>query len=247
MKKNINLVLLGVLLMTLGACKKNEKDLVYKDVPRIMLEGSAADKATRDSTVFTFSIFPATTTEYNLTLVAKIAGNLSTEDRTFKVEVDPANTTANTAEYSLPSSFVVKAGQYFANIPIKVKKTARLDNISVKLGLKLASNENFELSERSKFKFVWTNDVTKPTSWESTHVYYLGKYSKVKHRLIIASQEFKDLNLLDYNISGNSVFGAVIYIQAEASKALNAYNAAHPGSPLQSETGGAIGLCPTCN
>lgn len=235
----IAFVCLGVCM----ACKKNTFDLEYKDVPRIMLWGSEAERATSDSTVFSFAGLPMETTAHNLTLVARIAGNSTSYDRTFSIEVDPQRTTAAPSEYELPTSFIIEAGFFSANIPIKVKKTPRMDETSVKLGLRLVSNEEFEASERSKFSFVWSNDVIMPSNW-GNFVNYVGRYSKAKHRLILSSTPYKDLELIT---GGFEIYGDIIYIRDAAAKALAVYNAANPGNPMLNDEGHPIAICRQCD
>lgn len=245
MKNTINILLAAVLFALVMACKKNAQDSAYRDASRIMLEGLITENATPDSTLFTFATLPIATTETSLTLVARIAGPVSDIDRTFRIVVDSKGTTALPSEYQLPTTFTVKAGKYVSNTPIIIKKTPRMDNSNVTLVVRLEANENFQTSEKPTFKFVWTNDVTKPRTWDGTFVNYLGKYSKAKHRLVISSTEHKDLNKIEIT-TDFTIVGTILYIRDQSAAALNAYNLANPSSPLKNEENNNIAICRNC-
>lgn len=237
MKKILNLVVL--LFMCSGlfyACKKNVQDKEFKDVNRINIEGLSTESPVGDSVMLSFAVYPTTVTEYSLTLVGRVAGTISDKDRVFKVEVDPAKTTADASEYVLPSSFVIKAGTVVTNIPIKLKRSARIANRSVRLSLKISKNDNFDVGKKTAFNFVWTDDVVLPQNWTT---FYWGKYSKVKHRLMLASTPYTDLNL-------GTNYAAMMYVASATIEALTAYNNAHPGAPLRNEFGAAIAICNGC-
>jgi hypothetical protein len=176
-----------------------------------------------------------------LNVVASISGNTSDSDRTVKIVIDPS-TTASPLEYSFPNTAVIKAGTFSTVIPVTVKKSSRLDDRTVKLVVKLESNEDFETSERSVYRFVWTNDVVRPSTWDSWMWRYFGNYSKVKHRLIISSNvpPYTDLEL--YN--GPDYIIQYVTIRDNALLALSAYNAVNP--PLKNEYGDVIGFCNGC-
>lgn len=245
MKNTTKILLAFMLFPMVMACKKNAQDKEYKDASRVMLEGLFTENATTDSTQFTFANLPIATTETNLTLVARISGPIANVDRTYKVVVDPKGTTALPSEYQLPATFTIKAGKYVSNTPILIRKTPRMDNSNVTLVLRLESNENFQTSEKPSFKFVWTNDVTKPRTWDGTFVNYLGKYSKAKHRLVISSTEYKDLNKIEIT-TDFTIVGTILYIRDQSVLALNAYNLANPSAPLKNEENNNIAICRSC-
>ena len=221
-------------------CEKNEQDKTFRDVDRIGLSGLAAENPVGDSVVFTFATLPIGTDTYNVTLVAKIAGQVTDNDREFKLEVNPARTTAEPAEYTVPTTLVIKAGTVSSNIPVTLKRTARIASRSIRLSLRALRNDNFDVTANSVFNFVWTDDVVQPVGWTT---FYWGKYSKVKHRLLLTSTIYTDLTV----ITNPADYNAMMYAASRALDALNAYNAAHPGAPLLNESGQAIGICNNCN
>jgi len=237
MKKILNIILLCFLCAgTFYACKKNEQDKTFRDVNRINIEGLSTENPAGDSVMLSFAVYPTTVTEHNLTLVGRAAGTVSDKDRVFKVEVDPSKTTADPSEYVLPANFMIKAGTVVTNIPIKLKRSARIANRSVRLSLKISRNENFDVGKKTSFNFVWTDDVVMPQNWTT---YYWGKYSKVKHRLMLASTPYTDLNL-------GTNYAAMMYVASATLEALTAYNNAHPGNPLRNEFGAVIAICNGC-
>ncbi|MEJ2881676.1 DUF4843 domain-containing protein [Pedobacter sp. GR22-6] len=242
--KNFNTLsaLLMLIALSMG-CKKNEQDKAYKDVNRIGIAGDPLEYATADSILFSFAVYPAGTSEANVSVIGTVMGAVATTDREFKLEIDAAKTTALPAEYVLPASFIVKAGSATARIPVTLKRSARIQNASIKLALKVAGNTNFEPAPKSTFSMVWTDELTKPTNWDGANSvgFYFGKYSKVKHRLIVDATEYKNLAVL----SGN--YNALFYIASRALEDLTTYNAAHPGNPLKSEGGITIGICSSCD
>lgn len=231
-----------VTLPLLFACKKNEQDKTYKDVNRIGIAGDPLEYATADSLLFSFAVYPAGTSEAPVSVIATIMGGVSSSDREFQLEIDPAKTTAMPAEYALPPSFIVKAGSATARIPVVLKRSTRIQSSSVKLALRVAANANFEAAPKSTFSLVWTDELTKPANWDGSGAvgFYFGKYSKVKHRLIVDATEYKNLAVL------SGLYNQLFYIASRALEDLTAYNAAHPGEPLKSEGGIAIGICSSC-
>ena len=246
MKKIIKvLAISAIAICSISGCKKNEQDAKFKDVNRINLEGSQQELAVADSVNFSFAPYPSTTTSYNLTLVVKIGGTVTDKDREIKIVVDAGKTTADPSEYVLPSSFIIKAGTVVSNIPINLKRSARIANRSVKLTLKTLSNTEFQVGQKSSFTFIWTDDLIRPTTWDNGFQFYLGNYSKVKHRLIFSSTEYKDLNLIDAS-KNYDLYDVIMYIASATLASKNDYNAAHPGAPLRNEFGEVIDICQDC-
>jgi len=226
-------------------CKKNIQDTDFKDVDRITLEGLPEERPVADSLNYSFSISPTTTTAATLTLVVKLGGNVVDTDRNFKLEVDAAKTTADASEYTLPTSFTIKAGKVATNIPVTLKRSSRIADRSIKLTIKAVANENFQVGRKSSFTFIWTDDVVKPVTWTGSLQFALGNYSKVKHRLVLSSTEYKDLNLIDAT-KDNALYDVIYYIASATLAKLNEYNTAHPGAPLRNEFGEVIEICGSC-
>lgn len=235
----IGLIILSGVLFT--ACKKNDHDKEYKDADRIGLSGDPVQLATVDSTLFSFAIYPKDTTAYNLHVLASIMGNVSTKDRQFSVKVLPSST-ALPEEYTLPSTFTIKAGTVKTMLNIRVKRAARLTNATAKLVLQIANNDNFQQAPHPTFSLVFSDQLTMPPNWVSAVQFYFGTYSKVKHSLLILSQpEYKDISALA------GLYPQIFYVASAGLDSLTRYNNAHPGNPMKNENGLTIGICNGCN
>ncbi|MFD2888139.1 DUF4843 domain-containing protein [Chitinophaga cymbidii] len=77
-----------------------------------------------------------------------ITGPLKDFDRPFRVEVNPDSTTATLGVHyeALPEEVIMPANSLVAYVPVKLKRTADLQEKEVKLGLRLVANEYFGLS-----------------------------------------------------------------------------------------------------
>lgn len=238
------MMLIGLIILCgalLTACKKNEQDKTYKDADRIGLAGDPVQLATADSTLFSFATYPKDTTGYNLHVLASIMGNVTSADRQFSIKVLPSST-ALADEYTLPSTFTIKAGTVKTMVNIRVKRTARLANANAKLVLQIANNDNFQQAPHPTFSLVFTDQLTMPPNWVSAVQFYFGTYSKVKHSLLILSQpQFKDISALA------GLYPQIFYVASAGLDSLTRYNAAHPGNPMKNENGLAIGICNGCN
>lgn len=234
----INLSIMFMLLMVLSACKKNKLDTDYKDVDRLGIGSTTDTRSSLDSVGYSFATSPTGTTQNNVMVYAQLMGEVSDADRAFSVEVDPAST-ALPSEYTLPSTFVLKAGSISAGIPVTLKRTARLENTSVQLILKIKSNNNFQPAERQSVRVVWTDELTMPDVWLNYEFQYWGTYSKAKYRLMLEATEIKSFT---FNLS----FEDVIYISTNAKRSLDQYNAAHPGNQLLNDQGFPLDICGNC-
>jgi len=234
----------GLIILTaalVSGCKKNTRDLSYRDVDRISLSGDALQLATADSTLFTFTYFGADTTAYHLHVVATLAGNLSTVDRQFTIAPIASATTALPTEYTLPSTLTLKAGNISTAFTVRVKRTGRLTSNVAKLMLQVTPNNNFQAGLHPIFSLVWTDQLAMPQNWVGSLQYYFGLYSKVKHSLLVQAQsQYKDFTQL------TGLYPQIFAVASAGLDSLNRYNAAHPTAPMKNESGVAIGICNGC-
>ncbi len=232
------------------ACRKNKLDPAFRSEARISLTANEADGARADSIVFTFAIWPSSLVDTQINLYAQVMGNLVDRERAFKVEVDTSST-AKTDEYEYPKNLVVPPGNYRVAIPVKIKRSARLVNAQAKLKLNIVPNDNFLPGPRvstglvnsgPSYSIIWSDQLTKPAFWDQVGVgmlWTVGKWSKVKHQLIIDAtgiRNFQDLTTADK-----------YYIASKSLEYLNAYNAGHPGNPMKNENGLVIDICSQCD
>lgn len=249
MKKSIFfsiLILSATMVITLVACKKNTLDPSFKAQARLMLSGVADEGARADSLGFSFAIWPTSVKDTQLTVVAQLMGDITGTDRSFDIEVDPAST-ALADEYQLPSSFVLPAGSFRTSFPVTIKRSARLTNATASLILKVKANENFvpgpvysnTVNLGPAFRIVWTEVLTQPASWNTSMLFAVGRWSRVKHQAIIDVTGIRNYDNLNYS--------QTYAIASAMLDWLNAYNASHPGNPLKDENGLEVRICSQCN
>ncbi len=251
MKKVLtNIFLSFSIVIAFTACNKNELDPTFKSEARLSLTANETDGARADSIAFAFSVWATSLKDTTIIIYAQTMGNLSDKDRSFNIEIDNSST-ALPEEYEIPRNFVIPAGGFKVAIPIKIKRTARLSDATAKLKINVGSNENFtpgpdvwtgQVITGGDFSIVWTDQLIKPVFWDQTGtgmIWTVGKWSKVKHRLII-------------DASGVTNFEGITttkkyYIATETRNALLEYNAQHPGNPLKNESGFVINICSQCD
>ncbi len=249
--KKIFFLLLLTSVFILPGCKKNEQDASYKGNALIIMGGDANQGAAGDSTLYSFAIWPIDTVSTNINLIVQTTGNLSAAEREFKIEVDAAASTALAAEYEFPTSFKIPAQGFRVVLPVKIKRSARLTNTQVKLALKIVATKDFApgpsvpgaVVSGPTFKIIWNDMLIKPTFWDPSGTNnlqsYFGKWSKVKHQLIIDATGIRNFSGLALSTKYN--------MQSKSQEFLNNYNAAHPGNPLKDENGVVIAICNGCN
>jgi|GEM_PF-315799 len=150
-------ILYVVLLLTIftTACKKTEV-ATYKGDEGIYFSVRYENPRYLNSSANNWPNQPYTTTSFlnttentiTVNLRVNITGNAVSHDRTFNVVVDKDSTTATEGIHYEPlkSAYVVKANEFYGEIPVVLKRAANLRTQEVKLGLRLVENENFKLS-----------------------------------------------------------------------------------------------------
>ncbi len=253
--KRINLYSISsliTLLLVFVSCQKNELDATYKGVSRIVIAGDPDEGARADSLLFSFSAYQSSVEESVVSIIAQTMGNLSDEPRTFQLKVDASLTTALPEEYQFPETVTIAPQAYQAVVPVTIRRTERIKESNIKLALRVVPTADFEpgpevpgnlVNAGPSFAIVWNDQFTKPAIWEQTTGGYLstlGKWSRVKHQLIVDLTGIRDLS----NLTTLQRYT----IQAAGLEFLAAYAREHPENPSYlNEWGQAIGFCRTCN
>jgi hypothetical protein len=257
-KLHLILILSSLFASVLTACKKNVLDPTYKGETQLIIGGDFSQNAVGDSVVFSFAEYELTTTEAQIILNARIAGDVASQDREFKVEVVDSLTTALPSEYEVPTGLKIPAGQVSTVFFLKVKRTARLVSQMAKVVLRVLPGENFKPGQKTPLGHIiasnlspviinygptyqvnFTDMLTKPATWDIAGFGmngYVGTWSQVKHKLIIDATGIRNFNALT---------NAQKYqVQSVAARYLADYNDANPGNPLKNENGVVIKICP---
>lgn len=205
--KNILFIILCMLTLGLSSCKEDGIDLFDTSSHYIYIVSQ--ERSDKDS-LFTSFKFHVGVDEYTVKFPVHLAGLPLTEDKTFKVEVVPEETTALPADYSLESEQVFHAGLWVDSLQIKLLRTAHLATTDVHLTVRLVENENFKLGDliepdpnglpiyskgTLKATVAYNDKVTKPEWWkDDTEKLLLGDYSDIKYERFIEVTGVSDLS-----------------------------------------------------
>ncbi|MGV3764503.1 MAG: DUF4843 domain-containing protein [Chitinophagaceae bacterium] len=245
MNKRIYILLLLLPALAFLGCRKNVLDPAFRSDARLLLTANNSDGALGDSLVFSFAIWPNSLRDTVVNLYAQVMGTVTPEERTFTLQVDPAST-AQPSEYVLPTSFKVPGNGFRVAIPVKINRTARLTDASAKLVLRVMPDDSFlpgpvvtsVVNSGPVFSLIWTDVLTKPVTWDNNMLWSVGKWSKVKHQLVIDATGIRNFQ--------NITIAEQYYIASRSLEFLTEYNRNNPGNPKKNENGVVIDICSQC-
>lgn len=170
---------LGVLALLVG-CKKS-KLTKYEQQGMVYIYGIGP----KDSTQYSFATKPATVAQDTVKIPLRIMGQATNGNRTVNVVVIADSSTAVAGQHYQLLPTIVKAGEYTANIPVLVKKSADLNAREVKLVVEIKESADFKPGAGTvQHKVKLTNILIKPANWLYLQGYF-GVYSNVKYLFII--------------------------------------------------------------
>jgi Domain of unknown function (DUF4843) len=174
------IVLIVIASLALFSCSQNER-MLYEEKPAVYFADMSNEA---DSVVFTFT----TTAEDEATVNLKVTllGALY-EDRMYSVVVNPGSTAKEGVHYeALQEEYTYTAGKTSVNLPIRVMYNSDLDNNIVVLSVSLVANDQMDVGYPDKLtaRIMLTNQLVKPSYWDSLLSFYFGEYSKVKHQIL---------------------------------------------------------------
>lgn len=231
MKTLKSIIYASMTLCLMASCDND--GFYYQDEARIRIVGPENYTSGTDSLEFSFVTFPSDTTEKVMNIDVCVMGLAVSYDRTAQFEIDESQTTATSAHYSMPLSVVVPAGEATAVLPLTLKRTADLEDSSVRLYIKVVASSDFAVgvNEENHLLAIWNDMISKPNNWDELEEFF-GTYSDTKYRFMLN------------NANGISEFSADTMTWAELmsykikfQNALDDYNAANPDSPLTDENG----------
>lgn len=230
--KNNFIIIIGIILslLVLPACEND--GFFYQDEARIRLEGPFQWTNGTDSLEFSFVTSPYDVTEVTMEIKLHVMGNASPFDRVAQVRVESQKTTAADPHYSMPLKVVIPANAYTAVLPLKLFRTPDLQENTVRLFVSVEDSPDFKpgVRERSHLLVKWNDILSMPQNWDSL-VEFFGTFSMVKYRFIINT-----LGITEFDTSKMS-WARLMDYKIVLQNALNEYNAANPGNPLQDENG----------
>lgn len=73
------------------------------------------------------------------------------------------------------------------NVPIYISEQPDLETETVSLDFSIVEDEVFSIGyiDRNRIRYFITNQLIKPSYWDSTLDLYFGEYSKVKHQVCV--------------------------------------------------------------
>lgn len=168
------------------ACEND--DYLYQGTDAIWLSGDTQQNATTDSVLFSFKA-NGNITETTLNLIVTLTGEVSENDRTFKLEVVNDETNVSASDYEIGST-IMPAGKRIVTVPIKVKRTVSgLDLTKQAAKLTLCAGVTDDLiagiTERSKYSMVWCDYLIKPDWWTRSIDSYIGPFSQARYQFIL--------------------------------------------------------------
>lgn len=104
----------------------------------------------------------------------------------------------------------------------------------MRLYLKVEATSDFAVgvNEQNHLLLIWSDMISKPTNWDDALKEFFGEYSDAKYRFMLANAD----GLGEFDTDTMSWAELQSY-KIKFVNALNAYNEAHPGSPLTDEDG----------
>jgi hypothetical protein len=232
--KTIKITTLLSLILLMGTGCEND-GFYYRDEPRARLEGPYEWAVGTDSLEFSFVTTPLSVTTKEMLVTLYIMGEATTTDRMARLEVVAGKTTATAAHYDCPTQVTIPAGSIKAEFPIILKRTADLQEKTVRLYVQVAASESFNIgvSEQNHLLLKWNDVLSRPKNWSDLEEFF-GAFSLEKFRFILSVTgvaEFDTTKMSWSELNNNRI---------KVKTALDEYHATHPGNPLKDENGQLI-------
>lgn len=144
---------------------------------------------------YSFAFHPGVTSD-TVPVVISLIGQLSEQDRSFILQVDPGHSTALDNDYTLPAQILFGANKAKDTIALVLHKSDRLATDKYKIRLSLATNEHFQLGPVTNrhIDIVFSDMIARPGWWNSIITNnFLSQYSDTKYRLFIEATGIADM------------------------------------------------------
>ena len=188
-KKNLYYILL-LTVFAAGSCSKDDIGLYEGDSYVQFKKGYV------DSSLFSFLTL-GSKTEAPASMVVELVGKPVDKDRTYKITVVKALSTASEANYSLPASFTFRANRTTDTAWFTLKKTTDISLKPVKLVLKLEASDELGVGQTDHAAAILyiSNIIARPDWWDDkTEGRYLGEYTDKKYKLFIQVTGVSDVD-----------------------------------------------------
>ncbi len=166
MKNKTKLLLLAIAILTFAGCQKDEIMRFDLTDAGVMFPGAGDARDYKgynaaDKTYYVNESFlnvPLTQNTYIVDLPVRVQGDSADVDRVVGYEIDAANTTALSSQYTIVDA-VIPSKSHYGRIRFQLTRDASLDTSSVKVSLKLKDSDDLKVgsNEYSKGAITWTN------------------------------------------------------------------------------------------
>lgn len=215
----------------LWSCDKQEIPMFESDDAGIYFQKrtsySGSTENYTDSAYFSFAGASAQYTSFEQSVPVLTMGKVSDYDRPFKLVVDKEESTAIEGEdFEIDHDvFVIKAGTSRTEVPVRLIRTNRLLEDTLKIVLRLEENEHFKCYLETykgsssyadwgktvnavRYVFTFSEKYTEPNFWKSNAKNYFGEWTVQKFKLINEVCGFS-LTTWEYtNVTGNKLTAA---------------------------------------
>lgn len=239
MKKISNTIAACVcMLLMLSGCEENER-MPYSADPRVYfyerIMNTAGEYEDVFSSAYTFADKSSDVTLDTVLVNARIMGNTTTEDRSFKAVVVSDSSAAANSEgitYYEVLDGVVKAGEVEGYLPLVVYRTQLIKDSTLQVTLQIVDADGYDLQagvpDRLNFTVSWADKLVKPANWDTDLSYFFGTYSDTKYQFIIDVLGISTFTIYSrYNTSGLYATATMYDFKARLKEALTAYNGAN--------------------
>jgi len=256
--KNFKYILIALVCLCTLSCKKPD-DFLYTDTIAKIQFGPATQLFYRPASAFNDSLKLESLASLNTAILIDTVyfdiytmGQVSDQDRAFVLKQEQVVGGYNAVpgvhykaftDADVAKNYVIKAGQSHSRIPIILLRDVSLRTNTAVLKFNIVANDNFQPGEEKLIwrKVIFTDRLSKPNEWNAQAVsLWYGKYSEVKHRLMISStgQLWDDAFLILIRQDNQ----LQQYWISKVKSAIATYNKANPGNPLKDEVGDLVVL-----
>lgn len=215
MKKTIYILVLSMVAGIFCACKKQQ--LLTYNAPDNIYFFYKRSNLRLDSLDFSFAYSPLSVKDSIVKVPFAVTGTPSAADREFIVTVAAGSTAKAGVNFVLPEKFVLGAGKLIDSFPVKVIRTADLQQNKLSFSLNLVANNNFHTDIKSitgtldsintlAFKINISDVLTQGNFWTGIFNTYFGAFSIKKLRLInqVAGMPLDYVNTGIYDLNLNA-------------------------------------------
>lgn len=151
----------------------------------------------RDSVIYSFQNDGLNITERIVNLPVRTLGNISNQDRTFKVKVDGGTAKEGVDYEKLADEYIIPAGKATGQVPIKLIRTTALQQKALTIDVRLVENENFKFllpvflnignnkeMDATRFRVNFSEIITEFSYYTSFGTSYFGDWSVKKFKIL---------------------------------------------------------------